>query len=61
MNILYTNDGLIKGTVLTSRGGKKFRAFYGIPYALPPVGELRYKVSLLSCAREYDRIRILKR
>lgn len=36
--------GEIKGHFKFSENGKKFEAFEGIPYAKPPVGELRFKV-----------------
>lgn len=35
--------GEIKGHFKFSENGKKFEAFEGIPYAKPPVGELRFK------------------
>ncbi|XP_065216354.1 acetylcholinesterase-like [Planococcus citri] len=41
--ILTTNQGTINGTYLTTRRGKLFNAFYGIPFAQPPLGELRFK------------------
>lgn len=44
--IVETKSGSILGTVLTSRKGVDFYAFRKIPYAEPPIGELRFKVSL---------------
>lgn len=41
-----TSLGTIKGTRMLSYHGKAFSAFRGIRYAQPPVGELRFKVSL---------------
>ena len=39
-------QGTLRGTYLTSRNGKQFAAFQGIPYAQPPTGDLRFKVRL---------------
>lgn len=36
-------QGKVRGTQFESRGGRKFHAFLGIPYAKPPEGELRFK------------------
>ncbi|KAH9371328.1 hypothetical protein HPB48_013721 [Haemaphysalis longicornis] len=38
-----TKQGLVKGFTETSRFGKTVRIFYGIPYAEPPVGNLRFQ------------------
>ncbi|KAH9371334.1 hypothetical protein HPB48_000394 [Haemaphysalis longicornis] len=38
-----TKQGLVKGFKGTSRVGKTVRIFYGIPYAEPPVGNLRFQ------------------
>lgn len=39
-------QGLLKGKILTSvRNRNKFVGFLGIPYAKPPVGELKFKVT----------------
>lgn len=43
--LLHTKQGSLNGETLISRGGRIFSAFYGIPYAEPPVGNLRFKVS----------------
>lgn len=40
-------DGLYEGHILQTRDGREVLAFQGIPYALPPVGKLRFKVSQL--------------
>ena len=39
-------QGLIDGKLMLSESGQKYFAFFGIPYALPPVGSLRFKVIL---------------
>jgi hypothetical protein len=40
-------QGKMQGTKMTSRNGRSFYAFLGIPYATPPVGPLRFKASIL--------------
>lgn len=37
------DEGRIIGRYMTSLSGKTIRAFMGIPYAEPPVGELRFR------------------
>ncbi|XP_046744929.1 venom carboxylesterase-6-like [Diprion similis] len=39
-----TTIGLILGYFRTSYGGRRFKAFEGIPYAEPPIGKLRFEV-----------------
>ncbi|XP_070498764.1 uncharacterized protein [Chironomus tepperi] len=41
--IVKIEDGYLEGTVMTSRKGVDFHAFMGIPYAEPPVGNLRFQ------------------
>lgn len=36
--------GRLQGNYMTTRKGLKHYAFRGIPYAEPPVGQLRFKV-----------------
>ena len=43
--ILETNQGILKGETLSSRDGRPYYAFYSIPYAEPPVGDLRFQVN----------------
>lgn len=42
--IVETNSGPVRGNHRTSVLGEKFVSFRGIPYAKPPVGDLRFKV-----------------
>nr|QYA71947.1 carboxylesterase [Anoplophora glabripennis]QYA71999.1 carboxylesterase [Anoplophora glabripennis] len=37
------NDGILRGKFMTTKGGRRFSAFLGIPYAKPPIGNLRFK------------------
>lgn len=37
------DDGCILGKYYTSQKGNEYEAFLGVPYAKPPVGELRFK------------------
>lgn len=44
-------QGIIEGSRAEAKGGKSFYKFQGIPYAEPPVGNLRFKVSAASDMR----------
>lgn len=44
--VIEISDGKLRGTVLKNLDEEEIYAFLGIPYAKPPVGELRFKVSL---------------
>ncbi|GMS91465.1 hypothetical protein PENTCL1PPCAC_13640, partial [Pristionchus entomophagus] len=41
--IVETNYGKIQGRRVIYQGKKQVDAFQGIPYAKPPVGDLRFK------------------
>lgn len=44
--IVETTSGLVRGRKFTTLfANKEFYSFRGIPYAEPPIGELRFKVS----------------
>ena len=43
--IVETNYGKIRGKWLWSRGNLPIASFIGIPYAEPPIGDLRFKVT----------------
>ncbi len=40
--IIQIEDGLIEGRRVLSRSGVVFSGFFGIPFAEPPIGELRF-------------------
>lgn len=44
-SIVDTEYGKVKGIKTTSSLNTAYNAFYGIRYATPPIGELRFKVS----------------
>lgn len=44
--LVSTKFGDIRGTTRLSRNGKKFDAFLGVPYAEPPIGDLRFQVCI---------------
>lgn len=43
--IVKINDGELKGVESINENGTKYYSFMGIPFAEPPVGNLRFKVS----------------
>lgn len=45
-NVVGTALGPIEGNRRTSFMGDRFFSFRAVPYARPPVGELRFKVGL---------------
>lgn len=44
-DIVDTDLGRIRGIKKVSALGTSYTAFLGVPYAKPPIGELRFKVS----------------
>lgn len=44
--IMQTRNGLIEGIIQKNQNGESFYSFRGIPYAEPPVNELRFKAPL---------------
>lgn len=42
---LQIDEGLINGKLMTTKNGRTFTGFIGIPYAEPPIGPLRFKVN----------------
>jgi len=58
-----TTHGLVKGTLLKSIYDDQFYSFDGIPYAQPPLGELRFREpqdvtpwnGILDCSQPRDK------
>lgn len=44
-NVVEISQGKLRGSTLKSRDGRDFEAFQGIPYAEPPINELRFMVN----------------
>lgn len=42
--IVEISDGKVRGTVQKNLDGEDIYGFFGIPYAKPPIGDLRFKV-----------------
>lgn len=38
-------NGTLQGSIITTRNGRQIFAFQGIPYARPPIGDLRFEVT----------------
>ncbi|VEN56372.1 unnamed protein product [Callosobruchus maculatus] len=43
--LVTVEQGVLRGCVKTSLNNEEFLSFQGIPYAKPPVGQLRFKMS----------------
>lgn len=46
LRVTISNGSKLIGRYLRSYSGRPIKAFMGIPYAKPPLGPLRFKVSL---------------
>lgn len=38
----HISEGVVSGVYMESHGGRPISAFLGIPYAEPPIGDLRF-------------------
>lgn len=45
LQVKLPNGSQLVGRYLTSDSGRGIRAFMGVPYAEPPINDLRFKVS----------------
>lgn len=45
--VINTKYGTVVGSNELSRNNRSYMSFKGIPYAKPPIGDLRFKVSCL--------------
>jgi len=45
--VVETSYGKLTGISGHSRNGREYFGYLGIPYAQPPVGQLRYEVSIV--------------
>lgn len=43
--IVRIESGALRGEVMKNESGERVYTFLGIPFAKPPVGDLRFKVS----------------
>lgn len=44
--VVQTQYGFIRGITNTTETGTVFYNFFGIPYARPPIGTLRFRVNI---------------
>jgi carboxylesterase type B len=42
--LVKTEYGVVEGKILELKDGRLVNVFLGIPYASPPIGQLRFKV-----------------
>lgn len=53
--LIQTTSGPIKGLQQKTQFGYEYAEFRGVPYAKPPIGELRFKVSSdLQCSNIFQ-------
>lgn len=45
LKVTLSNGNKLIGKFMESSGGRTIKSFTGIPYAKPPIGDLRFKVS----------------
>jgi carboxylesterase type B len=51
--VVRVTQGDLRGRKIITKSGLQYYSFQGIPYAAPPVGNLRFKVSIfIQCNNE---------
>ena len=43
------DQGTVQGAPITTLLATDLCAYFGIPYAMPPIGNLRFRVSVIDC------------
>lgn len=54
LKVTLPHGGTLVGRYLVSHDGHGIRAFMGVPYAEPPINELRFKVSWIKSCFAYN-------
>lgn len=52
--IVEIKNGSLQGSVMSARNGREFFAYRGIPFALPPVGQLRFEVKISILRKKWN-------
>jgi len=53
--VIRITKGAIRGQTLKSRDGQDFYSFTAVPYAKPPLGELRFMVNFIEIFNHIQR------
>lgn len=59
--VVTVSEGKLRGTIKYNKRGRKFFAFLSVPYAIPPVEHLRFKVSVYQCFTLYSTMILIAR
>lgn len=57
--IVTVCEGKLRGKIMYNRRGRKFFAFLAIPYAIPPIGNLRFKASIIDFVYNFNCFHVL--
>ncbi|EDW26881.1 GL14544 [Drosophila persimilis] len=58
LHVRLSHGGWLIGRHLTTHNGRHMRAFMGVPYAVPPLGELRFKAPVAELGWEGERLAV---